>query len=61
LLLVGLFTFLKGILDKKHRWPLVVYAALSIVVTDLAERSHSSFLSCLYDPTLIQLSFLPGN
>jgi hypothetical protein len=40
LLLLGLFTFLKPLVEKKHRWPLVLWAVFSIVGADLAERGY---------------------
>jgi hypothetical protein len=40
LFLVGLFTFLKPLVEKKQRWPLVLYAVLSIGIADLAERGY---------------------
>jgi hypothetical protein len=40
LFLIGLFTFLKSLVEKKQRWPLVLYTILSVGITDLAERGY---------------------
>jgi hypothetical protein len=48
LLLVGIFTYLRYMVRKECHWPLVAYAALSIVVTDLTERGYHLAVHKMY-------------